>query len=305
MKNAKLFTIAILCFFGATSNAQGIMDGFDSEKGKLSLTTSYTYQRYKEFYAGKSKKDAVPVHNKITQNILSIYAKYGITSKLTAIANVPYIIAEGDGAADPVNGKTDISDFQNISLALKYNAYKQNFDGGNLNILTGAGVDIPTGYESNGILALGNGAFSTNVLGGLHLNTNWGVFATLTGTYSFKGDVENEGNVGNGFTEGEDFDAPNTFSGVFKTGYASSLIYVEAWAELFRSEKGIDIGAPEFANNFPETKVEHTRVGATIYKNIIPEIGASLGFSKIVDGRNIGKGTSISLGITLNLDVNK
>jgi hypothetical protein len=275
-------------------NSQGLLDGFTPKKGDFSLTSSYTSSNYEKFYAGETKMDAVPVHNKINQNIFSLYTKYGISNKLSIIANIPYISAKGNGGADPVNGTTEQNGFQDISLALKYNTHTFDFEKSNLDIITALGFDIPSGYEPNGILSLGSGAFSTNLTAGLHLKTDSGFFTTFLNTYSIRGNAKNTGG-------GDEFDVPNAYSTTGKVGYASSIIYAEAWIDYLSSSNGVDIGGNGFTGNFPETKVEYTRIGATLYKNIIPKLGASLGFGTVVSGRNIGKSTNFSLGLTYNL----
>ncbi|WP_158841623.1 transporter [Polaribacter sp. L3A8] len=297
MKTTKLVSGLIFGLLLTTqTNAQGLLDGFTPKKGDLSITASYTSSNYEKFYAGETKMDAVPVHNEIDQNVYSLYAKYGITNKLSVVLNAPYISAKGNGAADPVNGTTEQDGFQDISIGLKYNAYTFNFDKLNLNVITGLSFDIPTDYEPNGILSLGNNAFSTNLTAGLHLQNDAGLFATFLNSYQFRGKTDNTAG-------GAKFDVPNAYYATTKIGYASSLIYVEGWLDYLASTDGVDIGGEGFAGNFPETKVEYTRIGATIYKNIIPELGASLGFSSVIDGRNIGKSTNFSVGLTYNLNI--
>jgi hypothetical protein len=294
MQQSNLFLGLILgLLVTAQTNAQGLLDGFSPKKGDLSITTSYTSSNFEKFYEGKNKVDAVPAHKEIKQNIFSIYAKYGITDKLSVITSLPYISAEGKGAPDPVNGTTEQKDFQDVSIAIKYKAYAINLKKASLDLITALGVDIPTGYEPNGILSLGTGAFSTNLTAGLHLQTNSGFFTSFLNTYHIRGKADNN----NG---GDRFDAPNAYYTSGKVGYASSLFYVEAWVDYLSSSDGVDIGGPGFTGNFPETKVEYTRVGATIYKNIIPELGLSLGFGKVVDGRNLGDSTNFSVGLTYN-----
>ena len=304
MKTSKIiYCLIALLSLTEVSQAQGLLDGFTPKKGDLSVTASQTRSNYKKFYAGETKLDAVPAHNKITQDIFSLYAKYGITDRLSAVINAPYIIANGDGVSDPVNGKSEVSGFQDISLALKYNAYKLGVGFGDLNLVTGVGVNIPTGYEPNGILSLGNGAFATDLTAGLHLNTHIGFFGTALATYSFRGDAENNGSVANDFVSGADFNVPDAFLAAGKIGYASSFIYVEGWIDYARSVKGVDIGTPAFKGNFPETKVGYTRLGATVYKNVLPELGVSAGYSKVVSGRNIGIASNYSLGLTYNFSL--
>jgi len=297
MKKSKIILgLAFGLLVTAQVNAQGIFDGFTPKKGDLSLTASYTSSNYEKFYAGSTKMDAVPAHNEIDQDVFSFYAKYGVTDKFSVVVNAPYISAKGNGVVDPFNGTTEQDGFQDISVGLKYNAYTFDLSKVNLDVITALSFDIPTGYEANGILSLGNNTFSTNLTAGLHLQTNGGFFATFLNSYQFRGDADNTAG-------GADFDVPDAYYATTKIGYASSFIYVEGWVDYLSSTNGVDISSPTFGGNFPETNVEYTRVGATIYKNIIPELGASVGFGTVVDGRNIGVSTNFTAGLTYNLNI--
>lgn len=279
-----------------TSYAQGLYDGFTPKKNSLSVTTSYTRSQFDEFYLGKEKQDAVPVHEEIKQEIYSLYVKYGITDRLSAVVSVPFIQAENtSNVPDPLNGETSISDIQDISIALKYNAYKFQFKKANLNVITGITSVFPTGYEPVGILSIGSGGFGVDLKTGLHLNTNSGFFSTLFVGYNLRGDASTDLN------RGRDFDVPNAFSTTAKIGYAGKVIYVEAWGDIVNSEEGIDINSPSFTGNFPETNVDYKSFGVSIYKNVLPKLGIGLGLGQVIDGRNVGKSTTYSASLTYNV----
>ena len=290
--------LAVVLFSGVSVStyAQGLYDGFTPKKNSLSVTTSFTRSQFDEFYLGKEKQNAVPAHEEIQQNIYSLYAKYGISDRLSAVVSIPFIQAENtNNAADPVNGETSISDIQDISIALKYNAYKFQFKKADLNIITGVTAVIPTGYEPVGILSIGSGGFGFDLKTGLHLNTNSGFFSTLFVGYNLRGDASSDLNGGN------EFNVPNAFTTTAKIGYASKFIYVEAWGDLYNSEEGVDIGGPGFAGNFPETNVDYKSFGVSVYKNIIPQLGIGLGYGQVIDGRNIGKSSTYSASLTYNI----
>ncbi len=303
MKKMKI-TLCILITvmsFVSTSQAQGILDGFAVPKGELSITASYTRSTFHEFYVGEELTGPVPAHEEIDQNIFSLYAKYGVNDKFSFILSLPYISAQGNGVADPVNGETDISDFQDISVYGKYLPYTAGLPGGKLAIVTGAGVSFPLGYEPNGILSVGSGAFTTNFHAGFHLQADSGIFTTLIAGYSLRSDADDNFNV---LATG-DFDVPNAFLLSGKLGYAASKFYVEGWVDYQSSTSGIDINDADFGGRFPETNVEYTRLGATVYVPVTSTIGLSAGYGTVVDGRNLGDANNISGGITFNLDTNK
>lgn len=293
--NLPLLFLVVTLFGGYFMNAQGLIDGFYSRKGDISLTASYTGASYDQFYVGEEKTGPVPAHEKITQDIIGLYAKMGLSDSFTLILNAPYISAKGEGVADPISGNRKESGFQDISIAGKYRPFSASFGGGRFEGITALGFDIPAGYESNSILAIGNGAFKTNLHLGGHLFLNKGFFTTVVLGYSLRGKTDDDFNVNNG----EDYDVPNAFLGSLKLGYASAKFYGEVWLDhQSTSSDGVDIMGPGFAGNFPETKVDYTRFGLSAYMPLYERFGISAGYGTVLDGRNIGDTNFFNVGVT-------
>ncbi len=280
----------------ATSlSAQGPFGGFFSAKGEGSVTASYTLSRYDAFYLGEEKTEGVPAHDEISQNIYSLYAKYGITDDVTLVAILPYISASGDNMPDPVNGESKVSGLQDVSLWAKYRPFSAGFTGGRLDGLAAVGITVPGGYEPNGILSLGNGAFATDLKIGGHLNLDSGLFATAIGGYTLRGksssDLANFTNV--------EFDVPNSTNLLGKIGFASSSFYVEAWVYNQNTTDARDITDADFGGRFPETEVDFTSIGASVYVPVSTNLGLSIGYGTTIDGRNVGDASYFSGGVTL------
>lgn len=286
IKHKVLIAITIFCW-NSEVFSQGLLDGFTPEKGDFSITGSYTHSSFKGFYIGEMRGED---NDRSTQNIGSIYAKYGLSSRFSLVGNLPYIKAERPERSQKESG------LQDFSVALKFNTYKYNFEHSILNVITALGATIPASdYDVDKFISIGNGAISANFTAGLHFKTNSGVFVTLLNTYSIKGDADNKG-------EGEDFDVPDTNYIVGKLGYAGSLIYLEGWIDYTNSIDGPDLGGEGFRpGGFSENEVDFTRIGVTAYKNIIPSLGVSAGFGTVIEGRNVADSTTFSIGLTANL----
>lgn len=291
----KLVLLTVLfCITTITIKAQGLVDGFFNKKGEGNISLSYSYSTYDKFYVGETEMDGVPAHNEISQNIYNLYANYGITDRLTAIVNLPYITTKGNGDPDPVNGTTEQSEIQDLSIMLKYDLYNKGFNHGNAKFFTAFGGSIPFGYEPNGILSVGNGALAMDAKLGMHYKNNSGFFGTLALGYTIRGKADN--NLGTG--TGSDFNAPNSFNSLIKLGYASKAIYLDAWFDSQATTgDAVDLGTPEFLGNFPETKVNYSRIGANVFVPIKNNFGVNVGTGILVDGRNIGKSTTITGGV--------
>lgn len=295
-KSTILF-FALSLLLAATASAQGPIGGFFSAKGEGSVTVSYTYTQYDQFYVADNKMDGAGMYGEISQDIYSLYAKYGITDRLTVVAIIPYIDATGKDRNEGFDGPLRDDGFQDFSLWAKYRPFSADFEGGRFDGLVAAGVSIPDGYEPGGILSLGSGAFATDLKLGGQLNLDGGFFATFIAGYSLRGNAESELPG----LEGRDLDVPNAINLMGKVGYAASRFYVEAWIFNQNSTDGIDIGGEGFSmGNFPETEVDYTSIGASVYVPIAAGFGASVGYGTTIDGRNIGDASYISGGITYN-----
>ena len=278
------------------SFAQGLIDGFSVNKGTLSLTNGYTRGTASDFYRGTEKQDGIPVHGEFTQDIFSLYGKYGITDDLTLIASLPYISITGDSInVDPLNGNDSQSGFQNLQVALKYRLL--SLGGGAFNLFGGATGALAGGYVNNGIIAIGNGSNAVDLTLNGQYQLSSGLFFSAGAAYSFRGSADNDFAV----QEGNEFDVPNAVIGLAKVGYAGGKLYGEVAFDFQNSTDGVDIGGDGFGGNFPETRVNFSRVGATGYYSITPQFGVSLSYSTFVGGRNVSDFSYLGGGITYSL----
>lgn len=296
MKKKYYVTTLAMVLVTISSQAQGIIDGYFKEKGHATIAASYTISNYTSFYLGNNEAPSSPVGH-VNQHIYSIYANYGITDNLQAIINLPYIDSKSE-FPDPINGEDRQSDLQDLSLAIKWRPLKSEFNSGHINYITALGVNVPLGYEPNGILSNGSGALAVNGTLGLHFQSNSGFFSTITGVYSYRGEAKDNLNL---LSSGNKFDVPNAilFSG--KIGFAVKNLYLDAWIDNQTSTDGVDIGGTGFAGNFPETKVNYTRLGANTYIPFGDCYGISAGFGTIISGRNVSESSYFTTAFVLNL----
>lgn len=285
--------LAILPF--TAFHAQGVVDGFFHPKGKLTLTGGITNGTFKDFYVGETKVDKVPVHGKITQRIYNVYGKYGITDNLNLIVNAPYIVANGAGGPDPINGELKVSGLQDINIFAHYRPFSMAVGTAQFDGLASVGVSVPGSYEPNGILSLGSGAFATDAKIGGHFQLKSGFFATAIAGYSLRGKADDTF----GTSENGEFDVPNAVNAMAKLGYAGGFFYLDAWVDYQSSTDGVDIMGPGFTGNFPETKVDYTRFGLTAYMPLNAWSGVSFGYGTVLSGRNIGDTDYITGGLTV------
>ena len=281
-----------------TLHAQSLVSGFMAGKGHGSAVLSATAERYTSAFLAPDKVQGVPVFQEVRVNSLNLYGTYGLTDKLDAVVSLPYIQSKGQAfgatlddlsALYPGQGFANTRQgVQDITALLKYKAYSHEIGSSILDLLAVASYSTPLGnYETNTglgyIIAIGNRATKYTALGVAHLKTAVGVFATGQVGYSL-----HTGNV------------PHALLGEAKLGYAGPKNYIEAYASFQESQGGTDITENGFDGTFTATRVNYVRVGASAYRPIASGFGITLGVSTYVAGRNIGKSTGGSAGITYN-----
>ncbi|WP_460547543.1 hypothetical protein [Hymenobacter daeguensis] len=299
MQKLSSFSVALLlAAVATTAQAQSLVGGFMAGKGHGSVVVSATAERYESAYLAPVKAEGIPVFQEVRVNSLNLYATYGFTDKIDAVVSLPYIQSKGRAAGVTINdlnlqrpneGFTNSRQgFQDVTALLKFKSYSREIGSSILDLLGVVSVSTPvSNYQTNTgygyIIAIGNRATKYSAVGIAHLKTSSGVFAT--------------GQVGYSLRTGE---VPNALIGEAKIGYAGPKNYIEGYASFQESNGGTDISEQGFIGFFPSTRVNYIRVGASAYRPITNGFGLTLGASTYVAGRNIGKSTGFSAGITYN-----
>lgn len=288
---APAFAVGFMLLAGA-SNAQSLASGFMTGKGHGSVVVSATSERYDSEYLGTQKVDNVPLFNRIQLNSLSLYASYGLSDRVDVALVLPYIRATGEAdiatfGSRGIGPATNVRQgLQDISGLIKFKALSRELAGGILDVLGAVTASTPVGdYKSDKspayILAIGNRVTKMSALGIAHFKTASGVFATGQAGYSLRSGA-----------------VPNAFISEAKLGYAGRHLYVDAFANFQVSDAtGTDINAPDFNYDFTATRVNFTRVGLSAFRSIAKGVGATVGASRYVAGRNVGRSTAFSLGL--------
>lgn len=300
MKKISTLLLGTLLVAGATPTlrAQSLVSGFMAGKGHGSFVVSGTAERYTNVYLAPEKVQGVPVFQEVRVNSINLYGTYGLTDKIDAIVSLPHIQSKGQvsGATIDDLAKSNPNDgyvntrqgFQDLTAVLKFKSYSREIGSSIIDLLGVVSFSTPvSNYQSNTgygyIIAIGNRATKYTALGVAHLKTASGVFAT--------------GQVGYSLRTG---DVPNALVGEAKIGYAGPKNYFEGSASFQESNGGTDITENGFDGTFTATRVNFIRLGASAYRPITNGFGLTLGISTYVAGRNVGKSTGASAGVTYN-----
>ena len=300
MRNFSALTFGTLLLAGlaAPVQAQSLVSGFMAGKGHGSVVVSGTTERYETVYLAPEKIDGVPIFQEVRVNSLNLYATYGLSDKIDAVVSLPYIQSKGKAAGTVISdldalyadqGYTNVRQgLQDLTALLKFKSYTREIGGSILDLLGVVSVSTPiSDYQTNTgygyIIAIGNRATKDTAAGVAHLTTNSGVFAT--------------GQLGYSLRTGA---VPHALVGEAKIGYAGPKTYLEGFASFQESNGGTDISQAGFNGFFPSTRVNFVRLGGSIYRPLAQGFGAVLGASTYVAGRNIGRSTGYSAGLSYN-----
>jgi hypothetical protein len=300
MRNFSALFFGTFLVIGAApaGQAQTLVSGFMAGRGHGSVVVSGTTERYDNVYLAPVKIDRVPVYQEVRVNSLNLYATYGLTDKIDVVLSLPYIQSRGKESEAVVDGLSSLypnlgyarvrEGFQDVTALFKFKSYSREIGSNILDLLGVVSVSTPvSNYETNTglgyIIAIGNRATKYTASGVAHLKTSSGVFAT--------------GQVGYSLRNG---DVPNALLGEAKLGYAGPKNYIEGYASFQESNGGTDITEAGDFGTFTATRVNYIRLGVSAYRPLAKGVGLVLGASTYVAGRNIGKSTGFSAGLSYN-----
>lgn len=261
-------TLIFSLFIFSSSFSQGKIDGFYKGKNKGSLVLGFGFEDPKSYFAGTEKIN-------LSRNLyyINLYAAYGIIDNLDVNLSLPYL------------SSNDESDFQDISMMLKYRFFQSATEIGNLEFSLGTGFSTPVSdYNVGGLNDIGQQATIIETRAMAHYKWTSGWFATLQTGFSFKFE-----------------DTPNSLPVTFKTGKAAGNWYYDAFYDYQHTFGGIDYRGTPRPQNFKELGVDYHKVGGTLYRTLSENFGAALNLSYILSGRNTFQGPAYGLSIVYNL----
>lgn len=248
-----------------SAQSQGLTDGFFNGNKNYTLVLGAGYEDNPSYLAGKRELDL----NKSFQNI-NLFAAYGITDRLDLNLAAAYVKSDNEEA------------FQDARLVFKYEIYQENQENFKFSIQIASGISFPlSDYQTEGLNAIGQRATSIPSRLLIHAQHTDGYFLTAQTGYDYKFDP-----------------VPNAYASSLKIGLARSRFYIDAFLDFQNSINGKDYRGSPAPNNFRELEVDFLRTGVTFFKPFNKQLGAFVNGSYTIDGRNVGLGPAINLGIT-------
>lgn len=297
----KIILLGII-FTNLQAIAQTELDGIFLNKKLLCVGAVYSRMQWQQYWEGNFKRENLNL-GKVSANSIAVNANYGLTNSINLLANAQYVATKA--SAGQLAG---LQGLQDLAMHTKWSFYKTTIKAGTLNCIAIAGFSLPLSNYTPDLMPLSIGLKSKTATARVMVDyqkNKW--FATLSGSYAYRGNVTLDRNTYYTSTlrYTNKVEMPNVTTLNIRAGYRSSSWVIEAFANQMNSLSGFDITK----NNMPfvSNKMNATTTG--LHFKYIP---ASLnGLEVVADGittiygRNVGQNTGISAGIFYLMNVAK
>jgi len=296
----RLSTVVLLTVAGAAAlHGQTIEDGVMLNRGNLFAGYIYSTSSWDRYWQGSLNRVNGNLGTVTTQTS-SIYANYGVTSRLNLIANLPHV--QTDASQGVLAG---MSAWQDMTLAAKFSFLDRPLTGvGSLRIIGIVAGSFPVTDYNPDFLPLSIGDQSKRISARFTVNfqSKLGWFLNATGANTWRSTVNLDRpyyyTMDRLFLTNE-VDMPRVFdyqgaAGYFKHGVMANF----SWTQQ-RTQGGGDIrrqDAPFISNKF-----NYSKVGALVMVPIpvkrLRNIAVQFSWAHVYDGRNVGEATAYSTGL--------
>ena len=303
-KIIRFIAILAVCFgLSFTSSAQTPWDEVMMGRGEICAALIYEHSSWDQYWEGTYLRENANIGTFTRQTAMPMIAM-GLTKKINLIASVPYINTKASGGT-----QAGQSGFQDLSLSVKVDWLQKQLGNGKLLFLTNAHFSTPVGnYLSDYMpFSLGTGAPELGLrgIGGYKMDNGLVFRASLAYLWRGQTEVERDYYYENGSVYSSFMNVPNALNFHGAIGYWAfdNRLRMEATFMSLNCLTGDDIRS--YNRPQPTNKMEVSQVGAWVQYFIKSDqgLGALAYFNQTINGRNMGKATTIGLGLTYQVKV--
>lgn len=294
MKKILLLSCLICATFGAW--AQSLSDGIFMDKRYVCAGVQYSHDSWNEYWEGTllRKNDNIGT---ITTQSAALMANYGILDRLNVIAMVPYVWTSASAGT-----LTGVKGIQDLTLGLKYKLLETELLKGKFSVQVVGGGSVPLSNYVADFLPLSIGLQSKTLFGRgiLHFAGIKHLSLLASGTFVRRGNIEIDRT--SYYTTHQVYstkvEMPDAAQLAFRGGY-----YSYRWALELLAEKNVTLGGFDIRRQdmpFPSNDMDATRLGLTATYRVpfLADLQVIATAMQTIDGRNMGKSLTWSVGLT-------
>ncbi len=262
---------------GTTARAQGPIDGYMKDRGKLDLAVGLSATGASTFIGGEGET----IDQGFRAQLLGLFGAYGITDRLDVVVSVPYVVTDAT------------SGLQDGALFAKGLFWRKPFGPdtkrlGTLDLIGALGIQLPlSDYE-----VVANGAIGQRAqIVQPRLLAQWngtGYFVSALAGYNYRFDGLDEAELARiqrtrpGYRPEQPYDNINV---LLRAGYPGQRFYIDAWVEFQRTLGGGNFTADveELAQAYD---VDYQQIGGTLYYSESTHWGFAASGASVLGGKN-------------------
>lgn len=283
----------------AALSAQSMDDAIFMDRRVLCAGLLYTREQWSEYWEGSRKRTSGNIGDVTTQQATWMGA-YGVTDRLNLLASLPYVWTRvSQGVLRRQSGSQD------ISLGVKYNALSTPLTSvGTLHVIGVAAVSMPTTDYSPDLMPLSIGMASRRATarGLLSFQSHRGWYLNGSAAYTRRGNVRLDRVAY--FTNDQlvlsnEVAMPDVRETAVTLGYARPNLVVPIVLTNQVTLGGGDIRRQDMP--FVSNRMNFTRLDARVQYTLpkLPGVVLHAGASRVLNGRNVGQGTTVMAGLLL------
>ncbi len=287
------------------TEAQTPSDALMMKKSELCIAALYQHDTWDHYWEGTLLRENLNIGTLTRTNVMPMIA-YGITERLNVILSLPYVSTSASGGQ-----MAGVSGFQDFSIFAKYKILNLEKTSGSFQTFGTVGYSLPaTSYLSDYMplnLGLGTNELSARVI--MKYEHNSGLYLRGSFAYLYRTTTETERDyyyADKGiYSSTMDVPSTTTVDGALGAWLFDRSIQLEVGAVKNTAQSGDDIrrqNAPQ-----PTNKMNMSNVNA--YLRFFPKFfsGFSIiaGYTQVLEGRNIGKSTILTGGLTYQFSTKK
>lgn len=272
-------------------------------KGEICAAFIYEHSSWNQYWEGSFLRENANIGTFTRQMGMPMIAK-GITKKVNIITSIPYI---GTNASDgTLAGQSGLQD---LSISVKVDWIQKQVGKGRLLFLTNTHFSTPIGnYLSDYMpFSIGVGAPELGIrgIGGYKMDNGLVFRASLAYFWRGQSEIERDYYYENGSVYSSFMNVPNAvnFHGAIGYWTLGNRLRMEATFMSLNCLTGDDIRS--YNRPQPTNKMEVGQIGGWFQYYIKEDrgLGALVYFNQAVSGRNMGKATTIGVGLTYQFKV--
>jgi hypothetical protein len=299
-----LFLVTILYFSQVLQvKAQLPWDEIMMGRGEICAALMYEHSSWNQYWEGSYLRENANIGTFTRQMGMPMIAM-GLTKKINIITSLPYVSTKASGGTQA--GQSGIQD---LSISAKVDWLQKQLGPGRLLFLTNAHFSTPVGnYLSDYMpFSIGTGAPEIGLrgIGGYKMDNGLVFRAALAYLWRGQTEIERDYYYQDGSVYSSFMNVPNALNFHGAIGYWAfdNRLRLEATYMSLNCLTGDDIRS--YNRPQPTNKMEVSQVGAwaQYYINSERGLGALAYVNQTISGRNMGKATTIGVGLTYQFKV--